>query len=364
MFNTLAICFITSLVATLFVLRYVHKHSRLLDSDVSGVQKFHKHPVPRVGGVSVYFAFLAGAIFSYLTKKNIGIDCLLLGLSASFAFGGGVLEDITKDVSPRRRLLLTTISAIAAYFLLDAAVVRLGWAGLDNMLPALWLSLPLTIFAVAGVTNAINIIDGFNGLASVVVMFMLVSVTYVAFEVADPFIIQACLITIGAIAGFFVWNYPRGLIFLGDGGAYFIGVILAELVVLLVARNPQVSPWYAMLLLIYPVFETFFSIYRKKFLRKMSPSMPDGVHLHMLIFKRMVRWAVGSADAKHIKHRNALTSPYLWVLSLMAVLPATIWWHNQWVLCIFTLLFIVFYITVYWKIVRFKTPKWLIIKKH
>ena len=67
----------------------------------------------------------------------------------------------------------------------------------------------------------------------------------------------------GATAGFLVWNYPRGLIFAGDGGAYLWGVVIAMASVLLVQRHALVSPWFPMLLLIYPVWETLFSIYRK-----------------------------------------------------------------------------------------------------
>ncbi|KVD68742.1 hypothetical protein WK15_32420 [Burkholderia ubonensis] len=92
------------------------------------------------------------------------------------------------------------------------------------------------------------------------------------------------------------------LIFPGDGGAYFIGFMLAELAILLVMRNREVSAWYPVLLFMYPIFETCFSIYRKKFVRGMSPGNPDGVHRHMLVYKRLMRrlfvaasrWAAGS----------------------------------------------------------------------
>ena len=83
--------------------------------------------------------------------------------------------------------------------------------------------------------------------------------------------------------GFFVWNFPAGLIFLGDGGAYFLGFYLAELAILLLHRNPEVSPMFPLLLCIYPVFETLFSIYRRKcaarpagrHARRRPPAQPD-----------------------------------------------------------------------------------------
>jgi len=217
---------------------------------------------------------------------------------------------------------------------------------------------------VAGIVNAVNLIDGFNGLASVVALFTLLSLAYVAFHVRDVYVLTAALIMVGAIAGFLVWNYPHGLIFLGDGGAYLIGFMMAELAVLLVARNPDVSPWYAALLMIYPMFETVFSMYRRKFVRGVATGMPDGVHLHMLIFKRLVRWTIGRQDARELARQNSLTSPYLWFLSLMAVIPATLLWRHTEALIGLCGAFIVSYVWLYVQIVRFRAPRWLVFRKH
>jgi UDP-N-acetylmuramyl pentapeptide phosphotransferase/UDP-N-acetylglucosamine-1-phosphate transferase len=164
---------------------------------------------------------------------------------------------------------------------------------------------------------------------------------------------------LAAIAGFFVWNYPRGLIFLGDGGAYLIGFWIAILSIMLVERNPAVSPWFALTINIYPIFETLFSIYRRMIHQNKSPGQPDGIHFHMLIYRRVIRWAqVPSAD--HLHHQaNAKTSPYLWLLSSMAVIPAIIWWEYTWALQLTTILFSVSYVYVYIAIVKFKKPKWL-----
>jgi UDP-N-acetylmuramyl pentapeptide phosphotransferase/UDP-N-acetylglucosamine-1-phosphate transferase len=230
-------------------------------------------------------------------------------------------------------------------------------------LSPLWVGLPLTILAVAGVANAVNIIDGFNGLASAVTICMLLSLGYVALQVGDMFVLVAALMVAGATAGFFVFNYPAGLIFLGDGGAYFLGFMLGELSILLVMRNPEVSTWYAALLLIYPVFETLFSAYRRLFLRGHSPSMPDGIHLHSLIFRRVVQWTVGNRDARALMHRNALTSPYLWLISLMAVIPATLLWRHTGALMVFCALFVCSYVWLYARIVRFRAPRWMIFGK-
>jgi UDP-N-acetylmuramyl pentapeptide phosphotransferase/UDP-N-acetylglucosamine-1-phosphate transferase len=130
-----------------------------------------------------------------------------------------------------------------------------------------------------------------------------------------------------------------------------------------VYTHDDVSPWYAFLLFIYPIFETVFSIYRRKFLKGTPTTMPDGVHLHTLIYKRLMRWVVGSRAEKNLRRRNSLTSPYLWVLSALGVFPATIFYNNSLVLQIFCLVFIFTYLWLYSKIIHFKSPKWLIVRK-
>jgi UDP-N-acetylmuramyl pentapeptide phosphotransferase/UDP-N-acetylglucosamine-1-phosphate transferase len=360
---SIIVSFAVALIVTMLVIRLSNRYGGMLDHDMNGSQKFHSHPVSRFGGMGIFLAAVVGAGVTYWRVPEIGKWLSLLLLSSTVAFGSGIVEDYTKRVSASRRLILTMASAVVCFFLLDASIVRLDWTFFDGWLKYTWIALPFTVFAIAGVANAVNIIDGFNGLASVVTIFMLLSIAYIALQVGDAYVMTAALIMAGAIAGFFVWNYPFGLIFLGDGGAYFIGFMLGELVVLLVARNAEVSAWYGMLLMIYPIFETVFSIYRKKFLRGMSPGVPDGIHLHMLIFKRLVRWSIGREDARALTRRNSLTSPYLWLLSLMAVIPATLFWRNKWILATFCLAFIISYVWLYMQIVRFRAPAWMILRK-
>ncbi|WP_343583176.1 glycosyltransferase [Herbaspirillum sp.] len=361
--SSFIISFVISALLTLLVIRHSHFHGAGLDVDLHGVQKVHSHAVPRIGGLCIFATVIVSAGISVIRTNQLSISTAYLLLCASVAFFGGLLEDFTRKVSPTRRLGLTLIAALMGYFLLDARInhVHLGYT--DLVITSIWISLPLTIVAVAGVAHAVNIIDGFNGLAGAVTICMLMSLGYVALQVNDTFVLVMALIVAGATAGFFIWNFPAGMIFLGDGGAYFLGFVLAELSILLVMRNPEVSSWYALLLLIYPVFETLFSAYRRLFLRGKSPGMPDGIHLHSLIFRRMVLWAVGREDARALTRRNSMTSPYLWLLSLLAVVPATLFWRQTWILMFCSFIFIAVYLWLYARIVRFKAPRWMIVKK-
>ncbi len=353
-----------SLVVTLLLVRYRRLHVQHTgDTDFKGVQKFHARSVPRVGGISLVLAMIVPCVIASFRDPEIVGALTLLIVASLPVFIGGLVEDISKKVRARVRLSLALCSGALAYYWLGAAITRLDIVGLDWILQFGAVSFLISIFAMAGAANAINIIDGYNGLASVVSAMILAGLAYVSFYLGDRLLLVAAVGMLGAIGGFLIWNYPRGLIFLGDGGAYFIGFMIGTLSVLMLARHPQVSAWFPLLLCIYPVFETLFSIYRKKLVRGKSPGAPDGVHLHMLVYKRMVRWAVGSSEARLITQRNAMTSPYLWVLSSMGTIPAVLFWQNQWVLMAFVVLFSVSYVELYRRLVLFHMPRWLVLQK-
>ncbi len=331
----------------------------LLDHDTAGPQKFHARPVPRVGGVGIVGGLAAGVVLLVWVSRPTGVLAALLLACAVPAFAAGLLEDLTKRVSPAKRLLATAVSAGLAFWLLGAQITRSDIPGLDTLISFGVGSLLVTVFAVAGIANSINIIDGFNGLASMCTVIMLGALAYVAFQVGDTVIGTLALAGIGAVLGFFIWNFPAGLIFLGDGGAYFLGFYVAEVAILLLVRNPSVSPLFPLLVCIYPVFETLFSVYRRRFLKAVPPSMPDGIHLHSLIYRRLLRWAVGDRSAKSLTRRNSMTSPFLWLLCMASVVPALLFWHESILIAVFLAVFAISYVVLYWRIVRFRSPRWM-----
>ena len=310
------------------------------DRDFSKPQKFHAVPVPRVGGLGIVLGIVAAVVALALKGGAAAGPSALLLACALPAFLSGLVQDFTDTITPRGRLLATAVSAVLAFFLMDAAVTHTAIPGLDWIAGFTLGSLCLTVLAVAGIANAINIIDGFNGLASMCVVLMLAAIAYVGHQVGDPLVSVLALAGIGAVLGFFLWNFPAGLIFLGDGGAYFLGFFVAELSLLLLQRNPgEVSPLFPLLVCIYPAFETLFSIYRRAFLRAVPASMPDGIHLHSLVYRRVLRWAVGDRSAKSLARRNSMTSPYLWVLCTLSLAPAVLFWNHTGVLAACLLLF-------------------------
>lgn len=359
-FLSLLVSFLLSVV----LIRFQHLHSRYsADFDLSGIQKFHPKPVPRIGGGPIFLGILVGCLLAYASyRSTLGMLTLLVATPAWFA---GMAEDLTKKIGVRTRLMATFVSALLGSLLLGATLTRLDLPIIDELLNIYpWVAIVFTMISVGGVAHSINIIDGYNGLSGMVVSLALLALGYVAFKVNDFAVLSVCCASCGAVVGFLLLNYPRGKIFAGDGGAYLAGVFVAEIAVLLVGRNPQVSPWFPLLVVIYPVFETIFSIYRRKFLLDRSVGHPDALHLHSVVYRRLVRWMVGSKEAQHLIRRNSMTAPYLWVLAAISIVPAMIFWRHTGVLILCSLLFILLYIHLYWMIIRFKSPRWLVVRKR
>ena len=356
--SAVLISFLVSLALCLLIIRYQHLHQHITgDTDLLGVQKFHGNPVPRIGGLAIFIGLIISLEVRWLEDIQVATFASYLLLAALPCFFMGLLEDLTKKIGAKERLLATMLSAAIAGILLNSWLTNVQIFKIDWIFALPFVSIPFTLFCVAGVAHSFNLIDGYNGLSSAVAIIILVALAYVAFQVRDIPIMICTFAGIGALLGFLLWNYPRGLIFLGDGGAYLIGFWISILSILLTVRNPIVSPWFACLINMYPIFETVFSIWRKKYIKKISPSMPDGVHLHMLIYGRIARWINPDQENSYFTS-NARTSPFLWVLSSMAVFPAVIFWKSTTVLEIFSFVFCLSYIFIYRSIVRFKVPKW------
>jgi UDP-N-acetylmuramyl pentapeptide phosphotransferase/UDP-N-acetylglucosamine-1-phosphate transferase len=134
----------------------------------------------------------------------------------------------------------------------------------------------------------------------------------------------------------------------------FLGFLLVILVIYLIDRNQKISPWFAMTILIYPVWEVLFSIYRRKFIKKVSPLEPDKAHLHTLIYRKLVK--------KYFKDnneviQNSLTSIFIWILNLVHIIGAVLFYNSTFKLIGVEILFIILYNFIYKKIVYIKFEK-------
>ncbi len=297
-----------------------------LDHDLTGAQKIHHNPVPRVGGVGVMAGLLMGVIVGYALGGTTWPVVIKLAACALPAFGAGLIEDLTKKVSVRTRLLASFASAALAAWTMDASLVRLDTPGLDELMTWMPAAVLFTCFAVGGMTNAINIIDGLNGLASGAVVLMLAGLASIAWQAGDVLVMKLCLWGMAAMGGFILLNYPFGRIFLGDGGAYLAGFWLAECAVLLLHRNPTVSTWAVLLCVMYPAWETLYSIYRRHVKHKVSSGAPDMDHFHHLIFKA-AKAMQGPKGRSWLQH--GASSAFVWLLVGCCQIGAQLTWNQH-----------------------------------
>ena len=219
-------------------------------------------------------------------KPALRIILLAPALALSVPFAAGLLEDITKRVRPAIRLMATFIGAGIAFFFCNAALTRFDVPGVDALLALHPIfQLAFTLFCVGGIAHAFNLSDGLNGLLGGLVCTASLGLALVAWRLGDQHILFSTLALCGATAGFLLGNYPWPRIFAGDGGAYFCGTAVALLCIMLVARNPSISPWSALAMVLYPFTDTACAILRRV-LQRRPISQPDAEHLHTLL----ARW--------------------------------------------------------------------------
>ena len=326
-----------------------------------GVQKFHSHWVPRLGGVPIFVGIVSSLLaLAWITKSELNtslafIVCLLP------AFGIGLIEDITRRAGVGVRLVFTMISAALGWWLLDGQLARLDIPYVDSFLGAYSLAaFVLTLIAAAGIAHAVNIIDGYNGLSGFFVTVVFLSLAWVANSVGDTFVCRVAVVSAASTIGFLCWNFPNGRIFMGDAGAYLLGFIIALLSIMLVVRHPDVSPWFPMLLVMHPVWETLFSMYRRSRYGLSEMGRPDALHLHSLIFRRVVKHYGVSRTCQYRVRRNATTSVYLWMAAILCAIPAVIFWDESGLLMMFCAVFAFSYCVIYRKLVHFRAPRMLV----
>lgn len=334
-----------SLLASIGLVLTQKWHGRFSLDSTQGIQKAHTCATPRVGGLAIVLGVWLACWLATDAEKST-LHPLLLSSIPAFVFG--LAEDLTKKVGVMVRLLATMSSGALGWWLTDISITSVDIGFLNPVLAVGVISVAFTAFAVGGVANAINIIDGFNGLVSYFVILALLGVGAIAMNVQDTPLAVSCLVISSAVLGFGLVNWPWGKLFLGDGGSYFLGFALAWCCVLLIERHPSISAFAVLLVCIHPVTEVLLSIYRRK-LRNSNLGQPDRLHLHNLVMRRVVRnrMQVGSGYA------NAVTGMVLPMMSLPAVFLAYAVQDNTPMAAFLCLLFILGYVALYARLVRF-----------
>jgi len=268
---------------------------------VGEARKIHTTPVPRLGGVGIYMSVLITivsliAIAGRLPKDARGAEGIVgIAVGGTLVFVLGLIDDL-ESIKALYKLVIQILAACTAYSLgvriktiplPDIMHIDIGWFHLHGHIElGLW-SLPLTVIWLVGVANAVNLIDGMDGLAAGVSAISALTIWSVALgpEIARPYAALMAAVVAGALLGFLRWNFNPARIFLGDSGAYLTGFILAAIsitgVVKGAATGTVIVPTVLLVLFIlaFPLADTTWAILRRTAKGK-SPFSPDRLHLH------------------------------------------------------------------------------------
>ena len=311
--------------------------SFFLDHDFSKPQAFHGEPIARIGGLASLISLIIFFILYYLIFEKILYDYLFVSLTL---FLIGLLDDIKISINPKTRLILMIIFLIffISYFSIDILRVDLNF--LNNWLENRFFQLSFILLCFLFVINGSNLIDGFNGLISIhllIINALLLFINLIYGNMELSVFITAQIII---LFSFLLFNFPKAKMFLGDGGAYLFGALIALNVIKTNNLIPEITSFFFCIILFYLFFEVFFSFFRKIFEKK-NPLKPDDNHLHMLLFKKLNK----KVEAKKA---NFLTSLILNSYYAVLILPSIFFTENGFICryLFLTLLFI--YILTYY----------------
>lgn len=282
------------------------------------------YPTPKAGGVGIILGvcavFLGAGLYVHFTFYMLG---------GFIVFLSGFIKDMGFRFGLKVCVFLQCIGVFLSLLGLDIWLKSLG---LGFELPYIG-GLMLSIVLIVGLCNAVNLIDKFNGLSGGFVLCVSLSIMSVAMSVDILSLAIISAILGSAVLGFLVLNFPSGRVFLGSGGAYFLGYCLAMILVILTQTSYSiVSPWYALCVVIYPVWEMLFLFFRRKILEK-----KDSLPFHTLLFRRL-----GS---------NPLTSLLMLCAQIPFIALATLFYANSLALAMTCAVFVVIYTMMYNKFV-------------
>lgn len=269
--------------------------------DLNGVQSMHLRQTPRVGGLAIFGALALSEIFAPLSITSQYADFIK---AAGLLFAVGLLEDLGFHVSPLKRLIAAAAASLLAIWFLGVWLPRAGIPGLDAVVAHWAVGIPLTVLVTAGIANGFNLIDGVHGLAPMTAIVAAVAMSIISDQAGYPVMVHLAIMLAAVVLGFFLVNYPRGLIFLGDAGAYTLGFVLSWFGIAILLNVPEASPWAILLVLFWPVADTALAIYRRS-RRKANAMAPDRLHVHQMVMRALEICILGR-KRRHIA--NPLTT--------------------------------------------------------
>jgi len=321
----------------LLILKKYNKNL-LVDKEFKKPQAFHSYSVSTSGGLGIFFSFLILNLYLFLFKQIIYYEYLSF---CTLFFVLGFSDDLKLNIKPKFRLILMLIFLIFLVIFNKFYITNTGIRFLNGFLEIDIFAVFFMCLCFLFIINGSNLIDGYNGLLSTHILIILISLFFINFFNENIDLSFLIFFSILIIFTFFKYNFPKAKVFLGDGGSYFLGSFIAISVIKTSIENPSISPFYFCILLFYLFFEVFFSFFRKIYIERRSPLFPDKKHLHMLLYKILLK-----------RNKNKLKSNYqvsviINSIYLLLTLPA-IFFMNNGIFCkYYSISFFIVYISAY-----------------
>lgn len=286
----IGITFISCLILTPIMIKLCKKYN-IVDIPKDS-RRVHSKPMPRIGGVAIVTSMLIGFFIYYLFTRNIpsiALNQKFLG----YIVGGlviatmGLIDDLF-NLRARYKFIFQVVAAVAAYVLgVRISGIKIPFIYSNIIELAGWVDFIFTMFWIIGVTNALNLIDGLDGLAAGITAISATSLLIIFVSTSaslEAIIISAVLV--GAVLGFLPYNFNPAKTFMGDVSSNFLGFTMACVSILGFAKGYTMLAIIAPVLVLgIPIFDTVFAMVRR-FLKGQPMLKPDGAHIHHRLIKR------------------------------------------------------------------------------
>ncbi len=287
--------------------------------DMPNERKVHDHPIPRVGGIAMGLGILVPVVFWLQADSFVGS----VFISAVIIFIFGVLDDI-KDLGYRLKLLGQFTAGIIVIIYGHVSIRSFGTLfPVDFVLP-FFPSAILTLVVIIGVTNAINLADGLDGLAGGVTILSFLCIAYLAYATGNYAVAMISVGVIGAIFGFLRFNTFPATVFMGDTGSQLLGFLAITFSIYISQNNAPISPLFPLLLFGIPVLDTLL-VMTIRMLKGMSPFKADKTHLH----HRLMTLGLYHSEAVFVIYT---------LQTLMVSAAFLLRFYSEWVLLLFYLM--------------------------
>jgi UDP-GlcNAc:undecaprenyl-phosphate GlcNAc-1-phosphate transferase len=285
--------------------------------DLPAARKVHDHPVPKVGGLAMAVAVLVP--MALLAHKGRFPNAVLAGALIIVAFG--LLDDL-KNLGWKAKFAGQAAAALVVILYGGLKICLLGSCLPEGALLPDAVAIPLTLLVIVGVTNAINLSDGLDGLAGGTTLIVFMTIGFLGFTNGDfpgkLFALMLCTSVVGALFGFLRYNTHPATVFMGDTGSQLLGFLAVTLALGITQQSTPLSPLVPLLLLGFPVLDTL-CVMAERISRGRLPFSPDKNHFHHKLMR------LG------LFHTEAVVAIYA-ITAALALAAIFLRYHSEWLL--------------------------------